>query len=244
MFVFEAAGGKIISNEAQVQRLSERDSNLRDMTWVASSDNAKAIGVLRDAALKNELDNIAPVPVADDWSDYRPSRPEDFVGRDELLTSIFNFFEAAAVGDTKTRLISIKAPSGWGKSSFLVKLRAKCESHKFKSSYFVYGVDCRTASSARYPELALKKCFEMAISSGFVKASEKISITSAGEPFSDVSVVNLLSELRREKKVIVLFFDQFEEITTKQELSDLFLQIKAMCSAVESSCENVVLGFS
>lgn len=244
VFVFDATNGLIVADEALVQRLSERDSNLRDLAWVASSDNAKAISALQDAALKSELDNIASVPVADDWSDYRPSRPKDFVGRDELLNSILDFLDDAAAGETRTRLIAIKAPSGWGKSSFLVKLRSKCETRKYRSKYFVYGIDCRTASSSRYPELALKKCFEEAVEAGFVKNHGAINVTSSGEPFSDESIVTLLDCLRRENKLIVLFFDQFEEITTKQELSELFIQIKSMCSAIESAGENVILGFS
>lgn len=69
-------------------------------------------------------------------------------------------------------------------------------------------------------------------------------ITSPGDPFSDPTVRALLDDLRAREKVLVLFFDQFEEITTKQELSDLFIQVKTLCSAIESSQENVVLGFS
>ena len=41
---------------------------------------------------------------------------------------------------------------------------------------------------------------------------------------------------------IVLIFDQFEEITTKQELAELFNQIRMLCAAVESADESLVLG--
>ena len=54
----------------------------------------------------------------------------------------------------------------------------------------------------------------------------------------------VLGELKEKKKVIVLFFDQFEEITTKQELAELFNQIRMLCAAVESADESLVLGFS
>lgn len=244
VLTFDARNGIAITNDAIVQQLGERDSNLRELSWVSSHGALAAVTALKDATLRVELDNIAPVPVADDWSDYRPSRPQDFVGRHELLQSIIGFFDAAAEGRTDTRLLAIKAPSGWGKSSFLVKLRSMCALPKYRSKIFLYAVDCRTASSSRYPELALKKCFEEAVDESFIGSAERISIASAGQPFSDPGAQSALDNLKAQKKVIVLFFDQFEEITTKQELADLFAQVKAMCSAVESAGENVILGFS
>jgi hypothetical protein len=245
VMVFDAQTGRQITNQALVQQLSERDSNLRELRWIAGEDELAAVGALADASLRQELDNIAPVPVADDWSDYRPARPQDFVGRDDLLKSITAFFDEVRLQATNTRLLAIKAPSGWGKSSFLVKLRETCLGTKLRDRVFLYAVDCRTASSARYPELALKRCLDEAIQENFVFGNMvPCRITSAGQPFSDESVQAILEQLRREHKTIVLFFDQFEEITTKQELSDLFIQVKMLCAAIESAGENIVLGFS
>jgi len=245
VMVFDGLTGSQINNLPLIQQLSERDSNLRELNWVSGVDELATLTALTDASLKLELDNIAPVPIADDWSDYRPARPEDFVGRDDLLKTITGFFDEIRSRSTQTRLLAIKAPSGWGKSSFLVKLRATCAQPKFREKVFLYAVDCRTASSPRYPELALKRCLDEAIRDKFVtSALGGCQIGSSGDPFSDASVQDLLIQLREQNKVIVLFFDQFEEITTKQELSDLFVQIKMLCSAVESANENIALGFS
>lgn len=244
VMVFDAQSGRPITNSSLVNQLSERDSNLRALRWI-SAEEELATSSLMAVDIQQELDSIAPVPVADDWSDYRPARPEDFVGRDDVLISIIRFFDEARTSASSTRLLAIKAPSGWGKSSFLVKLRSTCQSTRNRNKFFLYAVDCRTATSQRYPELALKRCFDEAIESGFVTGEKSSSrITSAGQPFSDSSVQSILEQLRQQNKVIVLFFDQFEEITTKQELSDLFLQIRKLCSAVESASENILLGFS
>lgn len=246
VLAFDARTGKPVSDDALLQELGARDSNLKGYQWIAGGLDIVPVGSAAEVALKQELDSIAPVPVADDWSDYRPARPEDFVGRDDLQKEIVKFFEDVRLGSSNTRLLAIKAPSGWGKSSFLVKLRTVCASLRNRDKYFVYAVDCRTASSPRYPDLALKRGFEEAIAAGFVSAlgNSQVVIPSAGQPFSDSSVQKLLLELKERKKVLVLFFDQFEEITTKQELADLFGQIRTLCSAVESANENVVLGFS
>ncbi|MFC5519490.1 restriction endonuclease [Polaromonas jejuensis] len=244
VMVFDAASGKAVASTALIQQLSERDSNLRSLRWI-SAEEELATSSLMAEGLRQELDSIAPVPVADDWSDYRPARPEDFVGRDEILADIVKFFEEIRASTSGTRLLAIKAPSGWGKSSFLVKLRSTCLNIRNRNKFFLYSVDCRTATSQRYPELALKRCFDEAIDSDFVTGEKNSSrITSAGQPFSDSSIQSILEQLRQQNKVIVLFFDQFEEITTKQELSDLFLQIKMLCAAVQSANENVLLGFS
>ena len=76
VMTFDAKSGAPITNRALIQQLSERDSNLRSLRWI-SAEEELATSALTDATLKTELDNIASVPVADDWSDYRPARPED-----------------------------------------------------------------------------------------------------------------------------------------------------------------------
>lgn len=245
VLAYYARTGTQVSNAALLQGLASRDSNLRNLQWIGSDEELSAVGALADASLKQELDSIAPVPVADDWSDYRPARPQDFVGRDDLLKDIVRFFDDVRQRSTPTRLLAIKAPSGWGKSSFLVKLKSVCEQGRNRDRIFLHAVDCRTATSARYPELALKRCLDEAIDAGFIgDAAMEPRISSSGQPFTDASVQTLLKELERQSKIVVLFFDQFEEITTKQELADLFVQIKMLCAAVESAGESVVLGFS
>lgn len=245
VLAYVAQTGVQVTNAALLQSLASRDSNLRNLQWIGGDEELSVVGALADASLKQELDSIAPVPVADDWSDYRPARPQDFVGRDDLLKDIVRFFDDVRQRSTSTRLLAIKAPSGWGKSSFLVKLRSVCEQGRNKDRIYLYAVDCRTATSARYPELALKRCLDEAIETGFIgDPTTAPRISSSGQPFSDASVQALLKELEQQSKVVVLFFDQFEEITTKQELADLFVQIKMLCAAVESAGESIVLGFS
>jgi hypothetical protein len=245
VLAFNAKDGSPVVNPKLLQELNSRDSNLKTLQWIAGNEGFATLGAVVDNSLFIELDSIAPVPVADDWSDYRPARPSDFVGRDELLDDIINYFEDVRLAHSSTRLLAIKAPSGWGKSSFLVKLRSVCQQRKNIEKIFLYAVDCRTASSPRYPELAMKRCFDEAVKAGFIVCpNTPIRIHSAGQPFTDETIQAALAELKNKNKLVVLFFDQFEEITTKQELADLFVQIKMLCAAVESAGENLVLGFS
>jgi hypothetical protein len=243
--VFNARSGMQVRDRIQVNALAERDSSLRALTWISNDDDDSEFAVLSDAALKRELDSIAPVPMADTWSDYRPARPRDFVGRQEQLRQILELLDDVRLRMSPTRLLAIKAPSGWGKSSFLNKLRATCGNVRNRARMYLHPVDCRTATSARYPELALKRCFDEALEDGFIPPElMPITVGSAGDPFSAPAMRPVLDYLLDENKVIVLFFDQFEEITSRADFSDLFRTFRSFCGAIDSAKENVVLGFS
>lgn len=241
---FHVDTGLFVNDQNVLDKLSKIKSSVAELIPIEATRFAiKKFQPIADV-IATEFENIVAVPVAERWSDYRPARADDFVGRIEEQELVFDFLDSVRVGNTKNRLLATKAPSGWGKSSFLNKLVARCNG-KRSSRVFVYAVDCRTAVSARYAELSLKKCFDQAIASQFIPAGlEQVNIGGASTPFSDVSTHEVLRSLKLEKKVIVLFFDQFEEITSKVELEDLFKSIQSLCFAVDAAQENVVLGFS
>jgi hypothetical protein len=242
--VFDAKSGALIRDRGIVSALAERDSSLRALTWI-SNDSGASAAVLSDVALRRELDSIALVPMADTWSDYRPARPQDFVGRDEQLKAILGLLDDVRQRHSETRLLAVKAPSGWGKSSFLNKLRATCGNVRNRSRLFLYPVDCRTATSARYPELALKRCFDEAMAEGFIPSEcRPISVGSADDPLGAPALRPVLDHLFNHEKVVILFFDQFEEITSREDFAELFEAVRSLCSAIDSAKENVMLGFS
>jgi hypothetical protein len=235
-----------ISDQAILNKLAKIKSSVADLTALVGA-TTKAIPKIKSHAdaIVTEFENIVAVSVAEKWSDYRPARAEDFVGRIHEQEMVFEFFDNVRTGKTRNRLLATKGPSGWGKSSFLNKLVSRCHNKKNLNKIFMYAVDCRTAVSSRYAELALKKCLDEARRTGFLGNSlEPITIGGASNPFADTSTQEVLTTLKQEKKLIVLFFDQFEEITNKVELEDLFKCIQSLCFAVDAAQENVILGFS
>ncbi|RIV65972.1 restriction endonuclease [Burkholderia pseudomallei] len=240
---FDAADGKPIEENlvASLSRVKSTFAELEVARDVSTSPLPKIM--IGTDPIKEEFDNIVAVPIADNWSDYRPARPDDFVGREGAQGEAMDFFENVRRSSTALRLLAIKAPSGWGKSSFLNKLRSRCRSKHNANKYYVYAVDCRTAISGRYAELALKKALDSAASDGFLEI-DPVTIGSSAHPFSDASAITALEKLKSEQKVLVLFFDQFEEITTKVELEGLFQSIQNLCYAIDGLSENVILGFS
>ncbi|OXJ10208.1 MULTISPECIES: restriction endonuclease [Burkholderia] len=231
--------GKVLDSLAKVNSTFESLEVIRELTSKRLSKLVSSVDVIKD-----EFDNIVPVPMAVDWSDYRPARPVDFVGREMAQNDAMNFFDSVRRGTASSRLIAIKSPSGWGKSSFLNKLRERCRDKNKGSRFYLYPVDCRTAVSGRYAELALKKCFDSAIEDGFFEFDEPVTFGSSSGVFSEASIRRALEVLKSEQKIIILFFDQFEEVTTKVELEDLFGSVQSLSYAVDALAENVVLGFS
>ncbi len=158
--LFEASSGAVINDSSILSRISKVDTSLRELTWISGDkpDQIKKIPQLVEGR-----QNIVKVPSGEQWADYRPSRPQDFVGRQQIQTEVLHFLDAVREEKIRTRLISIKSPSGWGKSSLLLKLISRCENQRNRNKYFMFAVDCRAAASRRFGELALISSIEAAI---------------------------------------------------------------------------------
>ena len=207
---FDAETGNRITNKDVLNEIKAHKNSYSSMQWL-SIDNAA--DDKEETLLKEELSSIVTVISGDDWIDYRPARPEDFVGRKTILTDIIKFLDTVNSGLSDTRLFSIKAPSGMGKSSVVLKLADLSKRRNYSKKYFVYAVDVRTALSSRYAEMALRTCFDKADEAGFTDIRQrKVNSSNAIQYLRDASIQKTLSYLKEENKSIVLVFDQFEEL--------------------------------
>jgi hypothetical protein len=118
--------------------------------------------------LEVELESIVGVPVADHWADYRPARPVDFVGRETVQNTVFSFLDNVRLKTTETRLVAIKAPSGWGKSSSVLKIASRASNVRNRGKYFIFTVDSRAATTRRFPELAVASAIREAAKKNFI----------------------------------------------------------------------------
>ena len=120
MMVFDANTGERIVDTKVIEELKSRKNKYSEYEWIF--DKQKDHKVAKE--LLNEYRSVVPIITGDAWNDYRPARPEDFVGRKQSIKEVFSFFEAVIGGKTDTRLFAIKAPSGMGKSSLISKVSA------------------------------------------------------------------------------------------------------------------------
>lgn len=178
---------------------------------------------INNSLLSEKKEVVTTVPSADKFEDYRPARPEDFVGRTELIKEVFEFLTNVRNRGTSTRIVALSGPSGYGKSSIVLFIADKCKNIKWRKQFFVYPIDTRTASSPLFIVEAIRTGIQRAIEGGFIHdISTEISIDSVEDPFSSESMKNCLEYLERQNKVLMLFFDQFEELFVKESLYDTF----------------------
>jgi Holliday junction resolvase-like predicted endonuclease len=197
------------------------------------------------AGVAHPQETVTPVVTADSLVDYRPCRPQDFVGRDGLQREVWTHLERVRMRESASRIIALSGPSGFGKSSTVVKLSDRFGNVRWKNRFFLHSVDSRAAEGPLFVAAAVKAALEQAIGEGFLGVElENVRIHSSDSILDSPDVARCLEWLETERRVLVLFFDQFEEMLYKQELQPVFEAFRRLAFEANASNANFVLGFS
>ena len=114
-----------------------------------------------------------------------------------------------------------------------------------EKNFFLHPVDSRAAKGPLFVATALKVTLENAISNGFLQVGlSQISVDSSESVLDAPDVFKCLEWACKNNRVIILFFDQFEEMFYKQQLFPVFEAFKRFAFQVNARKENLVLGFS
>ncbi|MEH2248790.1 restriction endonuclease [Nostoc sp.] len=193
---------------------------------------------------------VSKINEADSFDDYHhPSRPQDFFGRSETQDKFWNFIKNVRNDKTQLRVVCFPGSTGIGKSSLVLKLAAECCLQKeYKDSFYIYHVDVTSVNADRAMFFiigVITKALQEAVDNGFIEiANHKILIESTEPPFfSSRSIQLAVENLKVNRRVMIIFFDQFEEILTKDSLATLYELFQTAAYEVDSLKENIVLGF-
>ena len=239
VILFCAHQGHQITDATVFERIKTSDCSLKELDFFGVESTEQSI----EEIVQQKDTAIVEVEFGEKWFDYRPARPEHFVGRKKVQQELLQFFTAVKTGRTESRVFAIKGDSGIGKSSLVAKMRAVAKvSHK-PNNLFLYAVDMRAANDASYVSSALMKALKSAADQGFGHKKD-LKISNYTDPLQSESICTFLSECKRKHELIIFVFDQFEELYSKPELFAVFEAAKRLMFSAISASSNLVLGFA
>ena len=236
---YYAKDGVLVEDQELLDNIASTDNSL------AKLDFSKIINTKKD--IKPPIDSqieVVEVQRGEDWNDYRPARPQDFVGRTKDINEIFDFFKKVRAKEINTRIFAITGNSGLGKSSLIITLSEKAKNRHQKQKLFLYAIDVRAAKSPEYIYSALLKTLLEAQKKGFGDSQIKLQITNVNHPLESDSISQYLNSLEQTNQLIVLVFDQFEELFSKPELFELFNNATNILLDAASLKANLCIGFA
>lgn len=227
----------------RIMQLFEDNEVLGSLPVVVHGGSAS--GGADDQKSQPAKETVSPVVAADSLVDYRPCRPQDFVGRDGLQKEIWTFLERVRARRTDSRVLALFGPSGFGKSSTIVKLADRFGNKRWRKRVFLHPVDARAAVGPLFVAAAVKAAFDSAVASGFISIGlDHLRIESSETVLESPDIVRCLEWLEQNNRLLVLFFDQFEEMLFKHELQPVFEAFRRLAFEVNARQGSLVLGFS
>ncbi len=235
--LFDAITGSMISDLSLFERLKDTEFELKNLDFFKPDGNE-----IPNNSCYAEA-TVIEVEFGEKWFDYRPARPEHFVGRRKAQRDILRFFSDAKRGRTDTRILAIKGDSGIGKSSLIAKMRDVATTSQKPNNLFLYAVDMRAANDASYIYSSLLNALRRAARCGFGCDGE-LRITNYRDPLQSESIKRFMEECSRKHELLILFFDQFEELYSKSDLFAVFEEAKRLMFSTISASTNFILCFA
>lgn len=238
--LFDAKTGEALNDNNIVKLLKENLPELKEL----SIDNISAPKKNIPQNNSKEIETVSDVQESENWFDYLPASTRHFIGREQLRTDIFGFFNKCLSGETNRRVFYLTGKSGWGKSSVIAEIRGRCRNKYYRNRFYTLAIDSRSALSSNFVALAFERLIKNAIKTGFIKKSlfdKELVFTSTYDLLNSESIIEVLDYLRNNNKCLVLIFDQFEDIFRKE---DLFKSFYKFLSDVTDLKVNLIVGFS
>ena len=212
VLVYQARDGSAVKDTTLLRNLRATDTSLNTLDF--EFINRTAVTSRGDSSVASGLQNVVQVQSGEDWTDYRPARPEHFVGRIEAQDRLLQLLESIAQQRTRTRVFAITGDSGMGKSSLVAKLRDRCRNVRHRNKYFLFAVDVRAATGPGYVAASLLAAFrEAAVARFAVLGEEPLRVSDHADPVASPSIARFLADLESENKILCLVHDRRNRTT-------------------------------
>lgn len=238
--LFNAKDGSPVSDKKIAQVFQERIPELKKLEF-KSKDSKKETRSFDDV----KAESVVEIPESESWNDYKPASGEHFIGRTAIRADFLHFIKDVVARKTKKRVFYLSAKSGMGKSSLINAFKGTCSNKQHKKKYFAFAVDSINAETQRFVGLTFEKMLLNAIQNGFIDKNElkskKISFVSDYDLLSSKSIQEVLEYLNSKDKVLILIFDQFEDVFRREHLYKPFHEFLLQVNDAKS---NMIVGFS
>lgn len=242
-YVFDAQSGKSLSDITKLKSILAKIPETQRLE-LRSIENRKEKPEKRTNA-SDDFEIVAEVQCGDDWFDYKPAHFNYFVGRDNLKSELIQFFRRIRLKETNKRAFYLKGNSGWGKSSLINAIKGTCETHYYSKRFHTVAFDCRSAITENFVAKAFQKAILRTFDSGFIESKtinfSNLKFTSNFSLLDSDFIREYLAYLEKADKLLIIIFDQFEDVFRK---TDIFKYFYKFLSDVSEAQTNILVGFS
>lgn len=228
----------VLSDESTASKIRDYIEELKDL----APYQEKPEGDKPEFKGHQDIDTITEIQSSDSWDDYKPASLQYFVGRKRQKDKIFSFLNDVRSFSMEKRVFYIDGKSGWGKSSLMSDLRERCRNKHYKNKYFSVVIDSRSANSNNFVALAYELLIKKAVKTDFIPQKYlSIKIPSSFDILRYDLSEELIEWLKKNSKVLILVFDQFEDVFRKEGIFKSFYKFLLDVNNLNS---NIILGFS
>ena len=231
--VFDAMGNPITSSET-IDYLTQVYPELEDFDNLSINSDTGT----RELPANQDTDQIVEVRGSSACFEYQfPASPKYFVGREVALEGLDSFVTEVIEKATSARGIVFEANSGWGKSSVVLASVDRLQ----RNGHFAVAIDSRTASTSQFILRAVDYALNNSDLADGLPASDDQERAITGFDGAVDSLVKLGRTLEADRRVLFIFFDQFENMFF---LLDALSRIRDLFVKVVDAQTNIVFGFS
>jgi len=225
--IFDGAGNPVVDRETQTY-LTNLLPDIDGLSIATSSS---------DMPPESELEESPIVEMRGSASCFEyqfPAAPEFFVGREALLGKFNKFLEDVIQKKTTCRGVLFQGNSGWGKSSIVLSACHNATQQK----HYALSVDARSAQQSNFLVSIAKHIHDKF---GDFGGALTHSMRVGGTESAVEALIHIGKDLEASRKVLVIFFDQFENVFYEKPILERVSQ--AMLRVTDAQT-NVIFGFA